>query len=159
MCTTNWVVLLIVISHLLKTVTGPEKGHGVASTLAGRAGRVDLDDVGSCRIGVVQVVPIDTVANWSSLLESPYDIVVILPMVIFGRWPLCQIPCGFTEKVTEVWLVGFFLSCLSVGSNEDILCFVRQLFSNHYIEVILFAKWGLSSLSCNQLLPAWVLKW
>ena len=63
--------------------------------LAGRAGRGDLDDVGRCQIraftAVYQVdVSIDIVANWSSPLESPFDIIVIFLMVIFGRWHLRQ---------------------------------------------------------------------
>ena len=85
---------------LAQTVTGPKKGHGVA----GRAGRNNLDYVDSCRIGaltiVVQVVlPQNTVANWSSPLKSPLD---VINYSSYGSiWTCAPSPntCGVTEEV------------------------------------------------------------
>ena len=65
--------------------------------------------MGSCQIGaltaVVQVVvPINTVANLRSPLESPLDITVVLLMVILGRGPLCQIPYQFQSTPLQAVL-------------------------------------------------------
>ena len=124
--------------------------------LAGRAGRSYLQNLGSSRIStltcVVQVVvPSDGVVNWIDPLESLLDIVIVGFMIVLGRGPLCQVPCGRPDEANKVGrqvnVVLLFLSQLSRGPDDNLLCLVRLLVSNHLIEVILLVMWILSSFS------------
>ena len=123
--------MLNVISHLLK-MSGALKR---AESLAGRAGRGDLQDLRSSRIStltrVVQVVvPSDGVVNWIGPLESLLDIVIIGFMVVLGRGPLCQVPFGRPEEANKVGrqvnVELLFFSKLSIGPDNNVCCLVRR---------------------------------